>query len=171
LSTFRNEDLVLKVRSDFDPGRIRLDLYEGFLDALCGDREYQKDAIRTVCRFLAGGEYTSTTALAEENYAANSLLGDRYGSLAGLIDALPFPEKLACSVDLATATGKSWVMYGIAQILLAEGIVDRVLVLCPSLTIESGLRVKFKLFAGDSALRDLIPIDGIFAVPRLWTRT
>lgn len=50
-TTFRNEDLVLDVRSDYDPKRIRLDLYEAFLDALCGDREYQKDAIRTVCRY------------------------------------------------------------------------------------------------------------------------
>lgn len=167
MSTFRNEDLVLNVRSDYDPKRIRLDLYEAFVDALCGDREYQKDAIRTVCRFLAGGEYESTAALAEENYAANSLLGDRYGSLEGLIATLPFPTKLGCSVDLATATGKSWVMYGVAQILLAEGIVDRVLVLCPSLTIESGLKVKFRRFVGESTLRDLIPDDVEFRTPEI----
>jgi type III restriction enzyme len=167
LTTFRNEDLVLQVRSDFDPDRIRLDLYEAFLDALCTDREYQKDAIRTVCRFLAGGEYSSTTELAEENYAANAVLGDRYGSLDGLLATLPFPKKLACSVDLATATGKSWVMYGVAQILLAEGVVDRVLLLCPSLTIEAGLRVKFKQFVGDRTLRDLIPGDAVFRTPEI----
>jgi type III restriction enzyme len=167
VSTFRNEDLVLQVRSDFNPELIRLDLYEGFLDALCGDREYQKDAIRTVCRLLAGGEYASTRELAEENYSANSLLGDRYGSLDGLVAALPFPEKLACSVDLATGTGKSWVMYGVGQILLAERIVDRVLILCPSLTIESGLRVKFKSFAGDGILRDLIPDDAVYRTPEI----
>jgi len=49
------------------------------------------------------------------------------------------PEKLACSIDMATATGKSYMIYGLAMILLAEGIVDRVLVLCPSTTIEAGL--------------------------------
>ncbi len=167
MSTFRNEDLVLTVRSDYDPRRIRLERYEAFLDALCGDREYQKDAVRSVCRFLAGGEYGSTAELAEENYAQNVVLGDRYGSLEGLRAALPFPEKLACSVDLATATGKSWVMYGVAHILLAEGIVDRVLVLCPSLTIESGLRVKFKRFAGDATLRDLTPEDAAYRTPEI----
>jgi type III restriction enzyme len=155
--TFRNDDLVLNVRQDFDPELLHLDQYEAFIDALCGDREYQKDAIRTVCRFLAGGQYKSTSDLAEENYAANARLGDRYGSLGGLIESLPFPDKLACSVDLATGTGKSWVMYGVARILLAEGVVDRVLVLCPSLTIESGLTAKFKRFSADRRLRDLVP--------------
>jgi type III restriction enzyme len=167
VSTVRNEDLVLKVASDFDPSLIRLDRYEAFLDALCADREYQKEAIRTTCRFLAGGEYRSTAELAEENYAANSVLGERYGSLEGLHAALPFPDKLACSIDLATATGKSWVMYGVAHILLAEGVVDRVLLLCPSLTIEAGLKVKFRRFAGDPTLRDLTPQDAAFRAPEI----
>jgi type III restriction enzyme len=167
LTSFRNEDLVLQVRSDFDPDKVRLDAYEAFIDTLCGDREYQKHAIRTVCRFLAGGEYGSTAQLAEENYAARAVLGDRYGSLDGLLAALPFPAKLACSVDLATATGKSWVMYGIAQILLAEGVVDRVLLLSPSLTIEAGLRTKFKQFVADRTLRDLIPADAVFRTPEI----
>ncbi len=157
MASFRNEELLLRVKSDFDPTILRLDKYEGFLDALCDDREYQKEAIRTVCRFLGGGQYASSRHLAESNYSANSILGDRYGSLDGLLAALPFPEKLACSVDLATATGKSWVMYGIARILLAEGVVDRVLVLCPSLTIESGLTAKFKRFSADPILFERIP--------------
>src|SRR5207245_2878738 len=59
LTTFRNDDLVLQVRPDYDPARISLDSYEAFLDALCEDREYQKDAIRTTCKLLAGGEYPS----------------------------------------------------------------------------------------------------------------
>lgn len=167
MTTFRNEDLVLQVRSDLDPEQLRLDRYEAFLDALCGDREYQKDAIRSVCRLMAGSEYGSTADLAEENYAANSLLAERYGSLDGLLEALPFQDKLACSTDLATGTGKSWVMYGVAQILLAEGLVDQVLLLCPSLTIESGLRVKFKRFAGDSTLRELIPADAVHRAPEI----
>jgi type III restriction enzyme len=52
---------------------------------------------------------------------------------------LQLPDQLACSVDQATGTGKSYVLYGLAMILLAEGAVDRVLVLCPSNTIEDGL--------------------------------
>src|SRR5215218_8827337 len=115
MTAFRNEDLVLAVKPDYDPALINLDAYEAFLDALCEDREYQKEAIRTVCRFLGGGEYSSTANLAEENYRANPVLAEKYRSLDGLIATLPFADKLACSVDLATATGKSWVMYGIAR--------------------------------------------------------
>lgn len=171
MTAFRNEDLVLRVRPDYDPTLIHLDAYEGFLDALCEDREYQKAAIRTTCRLLAGGEYGSTADLATENYASNAVLGERYRSLDRLLEALPFPDKLACSLDLATGAGKSWVLYGIARILLAEGIVDRVLLLCPSLTIESGLRVKFNRFSADRTLLDLMPSDREFRVPEITDAT
>lgn len=167
MTTFKNEDLVLRVRSDYDPSKINLDAYEGFLDALCGDREFQKQAIRDACRFLAGGEYESTAALAAENYVANPVLAEKYRSLGGLTSALPFPDKLACSLDLATGTGKSWVMYGIARILLAEGVVDRVLVLCPSLTIEAGLKGKFRAFSADAGLLATIPTDRVLRVPEI----
>lgn len=167
MTTFRNEDLVLRVTPNYDPTVLALDAYEAFLDALCEDREYQKEAIRTVCRFLAGGEYTSARDLAQDNYERNPVLGERYRSLDGLLSALPFPDKLACSIDLATGTGKSWVMYGIARILLAEGVVDRALVLCPSLTIETSLRTKFKKFSADSRLLDLIPVNRSFRVPEI----
>jgi type III restriction enzyme len=164
---FRNEDLVLKVRPDYDPILIDLDAYEAFLDALCEDREYQKEAIRATCKLLAGGEYGSATDLAEENYAANAILAEKYRSFDRLITALPFPDKLACSIDLATGTGKSWVLYGIARILLAENVVDRVLLLCPSLTIEAALRTKFKHLSADRRLLDLIPADREFRVPEV----
>jgi type III restriction enzyme len=171
MTTFRNEDLVLRVRPDYNPALINLDAYEAFLDALCEDREYQKDAIRTACRLLAGGEYRSVAELAEENYAVNPVLAERYRSLDRLIAALPFSGKLASSIDLATATGKSWVLYGIARILLAESVVDRVLLLCPSLTIEASLRTKFKRFSADPRLLDLIPSDRGFRVPEVTDAT
>lgn len=168
MTLFSNQELVLGVKSDYDPSLLRLDRYEAFIDALCGDREYQKHAIRTVCRFLGGGQYVSTSALAEENfYASNAVLGEKYGSLDGLLGVLPFPDRLACCVDLATGTGKSWVMYGVARILLAEGVVDRVLVLCPSLTIESGLGAKFKASSRDRTLRQLLPSGAVFANPEI----
>jgi type III restriction enzyme len=167
VTAFRNEDLVLKVRPDYNPELLRLDTYEAFLDALCEDREYQKDAIRTTCRLLAGGEYGSVTDLAEENYAANPILAERYRSLDRLVAALPFPDKLACSLDLATGTGKSWALYGVARILLAEGVIDRVLLLCPSLTIEAALRTKFRRLSADRQLLDLIPSDKEFRVPEI----
>jgi type III restriction enzyme len=167
VTTFRNEDLVLQVKPDYDPTLIDLNAYEAFLNALCGPREYQKEAIRTTCIYLAGGGYETTGQLAAENYEANPVLEEKYRSFAHLVEVLPFPDKLSCSLDLATATGKSWVLYGVARILLAEGVVDRVLVLCPSLTIEAGLRTKFRSFSNDGRLLDLIPADREFRVPEI----
>ena len=58
-------------------------------------------------------------------------------------------------------------MYGIAAILLAEGAVDRTLVLCPSNTIESGLMDKFRVLAGSADLRDLLPRGAKISTPKI----
>lgn len=155
--TFRNQDLVLRVSPSVDPERFDINKYEPFLDALCGNREYQKEAIRTVLRYLLGGRYTNLRALAEENFDSNEKLQERYGTFAEMERHLQLPDQLSCSVDLATGTGKSYVMYGIARIMLAEGAVDQVLVLCPSRTIEEGLLEKFRALSADTTLRDLLP--------------
>lgn len=155
--TFRNEDLLLKVSKDIDPKNWDETKYEAFLDELCGFREYQKEAIRTTLRFLLGSKYQDLKDLAKENYDENSELQEHYGSWAGMERHLQLPSQLACSIDQATGTGKSYVLYGLAAILLAEGAVDRVLVLCPSNTIEDGLLKKFKELAGCSDLRDSLP--------------
>ena len=64
-------------------------------------------------------------------------------------------------------TGKSYVLYGVAAILLAEGLVDRVLVLCPSNTIETGLLAKFRDLAGNADLRDLLPTNAKVRAPKI----
>lgn len=165
--TFKNEDLILKVTKNIDPKTWDEGKYEAFLDELCGYREYQKDAIRTALRFLLGGKYDSLRALAKENFDDNMELQERYGSWAGMEKQLQLPEQLACSVDQATGTGKSYVLYGLALILLAEGAADRVLVLCPSNTIEDGLLQKFKELAGNSDLRDALPEGANFKTPKI----
>jgi len=155
--TFRNEDLVLKVSANINPAVWDESKYEGFLDELCPQREYQKQAIRTVMGYLAGGKYQDLRALAKQNFENNDELQRRYGSWSGMERHLQLPDQLSCSLDMATGTGKSFVLYGLAAILLAEGIVDRVLVLCPSNTIEAGLMAKFRDLAANADLRDLLP--------------
>lgn len=59
-------------------------------------------------------------------------------------------------MDLATGTGKSWVLYGLATIMLSAGFVDQVLVLVPSITIERELKNKFETFAADSKLNSCL---------------
>jgi len=167
----RNQELVLKVSKSVNPDVFDINKYEGFLDALCGEREYQKTAIRNTLFYLLGRNYRNVTELAEENYHNNEALQTFYGSFEQLKKRLQFPDKLSCSLDLATGTGKSYVIYGIARILLAEGAVDHVLVVCPSTTIEEGLMEKFKMLSGDKALLDLLPEDAAIRNPHIINAT
>ncbi len=165
--TFRNDQLILRVSRTVDPARWDESRYEAFLDALCGTYEFQKEALYTTLRYLLGDQYANLRELAEENFASSEDLLDRYGSLPDMARHLLLPDQLYCSLDLATGTGKSYVLYGLAIILLAEGIVDRVLVLCPSNTIERGLIEKFREFAGDTDFRDALPPDACVVTPRI----
>ncbi|PLX85379.1 MAG: hypothetical protein C0617_04745 [Desulfuromonas sp.] len=164
---FRNEDLLLKVSPAIDRAKWDESKYEDFIEELCETREYQKEAIRTTLRYLLGGEYPDLRALAKDNLEENSTLETRYGSWAGMQRHLQIPYKLAASLDLATGTGKSYVMYGLAAILLAEGVVDRVLVLCPSTTIEDGLLEKFRQLASRADLMDQLPVGSKIAAPSI----
>lgn len=165
--TFLNKDLVLRVSPSYDPRKFEPNKYEAFLDALCGNREYQKEAIRITLRYFLGGEYQSLRELAEKNYHSNPKLQEKYSSFEDFSRVLQLPDQLSGSLDHATATGKSYVMYGIARIMLAEGAVDQVLVLCPSNTIEAGLKEKFLSLSADKTLKDLLPSDSIVANPRI----
>lgn len=161
MMSIKTDDLVLQVTKNIDPKKLNLDNYDDFLDELCGFREYQKEAIRTVVRFLLSGEYTNTEDLARKNYDNNPTLREYYTIFENLRQKLEFPDKLGCTIDLATATGKSWLIYGIAQILLCEGAVDQVLVLCPSLTIRRELIAKFEGFVINKNFRASLQADEI----------
>jgi type III restriction enzyme len=165
--SFRNEDLVLRVSPHSDPARWNHRPYEEFLENLVEGRKYQKEALLVSLRFLFGGRYSSLRALAEENFESSEAMRDRYGNTATMEKHLLFPDLLAANLDLATGTGKSYVLYGLATVALAAGVVDRVLVLCPSRTIEAGLLEKFRRLAGDSALRDALPNEAAIRVPRI----
>ena len=80
---------------------------------------------------------------------------------------IQIPNKLFANIDLATGTGKSYVIYGVAQIMLGLGLIDKVLVLCPSLTIEAGLMEKFEELSGNARLRATIPEDAHYKNPRI----
>ena len=171
IARFQNEDLVLPLRRSIDPAKFDIGKYEAFLDPLCGEREYQRDAIRTTCNFLFGGAYRNTRELAEENWEESEVLQEKYANFKRMERVLEFSDHLACSVDHATGTGKSFVIYAIARIALAAGKVDRVLVLCPSNTIESGLLMKFRDLAKQADLTDLLPSDSAIAVPHIINAT
>lgn len=46
IKIFKQKDLLLKVNKNHDPTKLDLDSWDFFLDKLCGDREFQKEAIK-----------------------------------------------------------------------------------------------------------------------------
>lgn len=165
--TFKQSDLVLKVSSVYDTNELDYAAWQPFVDKLCGDRIYQKEAIKNAIIYLASNNYSSLKELAEYNYAQNACLRDKYLSMDNFLAALQMKEKLYANIDLATGTGKSYVIYGIAQIALGLGLVKRVLVLCPTLTIENGLMQKIEMLSSDASLKALIPENAVCKNPRV----
>jgi len=159
------EDLVLRVMPAVDRAVWDESRYEPFIEELCRGREYQRQAILEALRYFLGNKYACLRDLARENFDASPTLQRHYGSWSSMLASLQFPEQLSASLDLATGTGKSYVLYAIAAVLLAEGAVESVLVLCPSLTIESGLTDKFRSLAERDDLRTLMPQDAVVAIP------
>lgn len=157
IKIYKQKDLVLKVNQNYDPIKLDLDSWDIFLDKLCGDREYQKEAIKNSIIYLSSGRYEKIEDLIEENYQNNIELQAKYNTLSDYKKHLQLPNKLFANIDLATGAGKSYAIYGVAQIMLGLDLVDKVLVLCPSLTIESGLTEKFESLSGSSELKNTIP--------------
>jgi type III restriction enzyme len=159
--SYKNSDFVLTVDDDAPETLSVLNKYETFLAAHCaGDYAFQRDAVRAVLRFLVSSKYKNIGELAAANYRKNDKLQRKFQRQSEYLDKFALKDKKACSLDLATGTGKSYVMYALAQIALAEGLVEKVLVLCPSLTIEEGLKDKFEQFAGDNSLKMIIREGG-----------
>lgn len=169
--SYKNIDFILEPKPD-EALLNRIEKYEAFLSALCQEEySFQKDAIYKVLKFLFSDRYKNLWDLAKENYAVNEKLRQRFDTENKYRSHLQLPEQKSCSIDLATGTGKSYVIYGLAQIMLAEGLVDQVLVLCPSRTIEAGLTEKFVALAGNKVLKRLLPKRSLLSNPRIVNAT
>lgn len=166
---FRISDQILRLDDTTDATEAAVHKYDAFLNLLSvGRYEFQREAIREGIRFLVSSKYPELERLARENWNNRSVLAQRYDSVDAFLDKMPLRDRKSASLDLATGTGKSYVMYGIAAIALAEGLVDRVLVLCPSLTIEDGLLDKFTALAGDQKLAEILKeLDAQVAIPAI----
>jgi type III restriction enzyme len=168
---YKIADQVLKVTDESERTQSIIAKYDAFLNLFCsGKYAFQREAIRTPLAFLISEKYPNTEALAVENFNGREVIQKRYESKAEFLDRMPLRDHKAVSVDLATGAGKSYVIYGLAAIALAEGLVDKVLVLCPSLTIEDGLREKFGSFIGNSEFTVILKeIGAVVATPGLKT--
>ena len=68
---YKQEDLVLKVSDKYNPEKLNLSSWDEFLDSICTNREYQKEAIKTAIIYLASGQYGKLVDLARENFSKN----------------------------------------------------------------------------------------------------
>ena len=161
--TISPNDLILRLSekaNNFDISK-----YEDFIGELCGEREYQIEATRKVIKFFLSGEYKNIAELVRENFKTNEAMQEFFKDEDELLGDLLFRDKLSCTIDLATGTGKTWTMYAAARIMLAEGIVDNVLIVCPSRTIKYELLKKFNNFIIKTNLQSAFPKDGKYRNP------
>jgi len=161
--TISPNDLVLRLSekaNNFDISK-----YEDFIGELCGEREYQIEATRKVIKFFLSGEYKNIAELVRENFKTNEAMQEFFRDEDELLGDLLFRDKLSCTIDLATGTGKTWTMYAAARIMLAEGIVDNVLIVCPSRTIKYELLKKFNNFTIKTNLQSAFPKGGKYRNP------
>lgn len=152
-----NDDFVLApVDASYD-ARGLVAKFEPFVEALSLDRyAFQREAIRRALLFLASDNYGNTSVLATEHFNTSAKLRAHFMSLEDYLAKFRLADRKAISLDLATGAGKSFVLYGIARAALAMGLVDKVLVLCPSLTIEEGLKDKFRQLSARQDLKQIM---------------
>lgn len=154
---YKESDLILKVSKNINPDKWDEGRYSTFLDILFKKRNYQKEATEIALRYINSGEYNNLEELARENFNNNNVIRERFNNnINSFISDLGLPDKLSATIDLATGTGKSYVMYAIAIIMLAAKKVDRVLILAPSITIESELTKKFNELVIDDQLNSAL---------------
>ena len=132
-----------------------IDKYQELIDVVCGrgdDRDTnpyysQKQAITELLSYFLN--YRDLDELLSENLAINPELKEYYTELNGKDFKNKFDDinKKITTIDLPTGTGKSYVMFVIAIILLNEHPeIDRIQVITPSKTIKKQLGKKFEEF-------------------------
>lgn len=151
------KNLILTVDKNYNRDKFDLDDWEEFLDNLCVDRYFQKEAIKTAIIYLYGGRYKTICDLLRENFNKYIDIKEHYGTIEKFEKAIQLSHILSGTIDMATGTGKSYVIFGIAYLAMALGMVKRVLVLCPSPTIADGLTEKFQHLITDETILNAVP--------------
>ena len=52
IKTYKQSDLVLRVNKVYDTNKLNLDEWKPFIDKLCGERTYQKEAIMNAIIYI-----------------------------------------------------------------------------------------------------------------------
>src|ERR1035437_3410838 len=108
---FHIADQILRVYDKRDATEAVVHKYDAFLNLVCADRfAFQRDAVRTVVRFLVSDKYPNLERLARENWNAREAIQQRHENLDAYLAKMPLRDRKATSADLATGAGKSYVM-------------------------------------------------------------
>ena len=99
---FNQKDLILKVNENYDRSKLDIGKWERYLDVLCGDRIYQKEAIKSSVIYLASGMYNTLVDIVEENYKSNPEMMKKYLRVDDYRKSLQIKDKLFANIDLAT---------------------------------------------------------------------
>jgi type III restriction enzyme len=119
----RIADQVLRVEDAREATEAVVHKYDAFLNLLSADHySFQRDAVRESLRFLGSDKYPDLARLARENWNAHEAIRQRHESVDAYLAKMPLGNRKSVSLDLATGTGKSFVMYALAAIALAEGL-------------------------------------------------
>ncbi|MDO9567569.1 MAG: DEAD/DEAH box helicase family protein [Candidatus Desulfaltia sp.] len=166
---YKNDDFLLRTDDYSEKVLSVVNKYDAFLDALTtADFGHIREATRMAIQFFVSDKYKNTEQVAVHTYNQSPKLKIRYNRLNDYLGHIQIRDKKSFSIDLATGTGKSWVIYAVSQIMLAEGLVDKVLVLCPSLTIEEELKIKFEVFSGNNVLTQILTeLDAAYPSPAI----
>jgi type III restriction enzyme len=166
---YKNDDFLLQLEDNSPEVLSVINKYDSFLDALTtSDFEHVREAVKKAVMYFITKQFSNTEQTAVNTYNKNEKLKAKYGNLTSYLEHIKIKDRRSYSIDLATGTGKSWVIYGVAMIMLAEGLVDKVLVLCPSLTIEEELKKKFEKFSGDSVLTKILKeLTAVYSAPSI----
>lgn len=166
MTNVKNADLVLQIPSECDTYS-KLDEFDEFLDALIDDQHaFLREAVITALKYLLNPKFANLGELIAENIKINPNVSRRYIDNKQIEIDAELSCKKSCSLDLATGTGKSFAIFALAQIALSLKLVDKVLVLCPSLTIEAELKKKFSRFIESNTLMQTIP-TALRLIPRI----
>ncbi len=167
--TFKPSDFLLQMDDRSDEVMNIVHKYDAFLDALTTPEFYQlRESTREVIRYFVSSKYPNTEEVAKYTFSQSKKLQSHYSELPNYLEHIQIKDKKSFSIDLATGTGKSWMIYAVAQIMLSEGLVDKILVLCPSLTIEEELKTKFERFSGNQEYtKSLQELDALYSSPAI----
>ena len=159
--SYRNDDFVLQVLDEDATVSNIVNKYDAFLEALSGEHyAFQTEAIKTVLKFLLSSRFKNTGDLAADNFDRNVKLQSFYGNtLHTYLSSFALADKKSVTVDLATGTGKSFAIYGLARVMLAEGLVDKVLVCATSLILTDTKALSACASKNNSPLHSTNPIN------------